>query len=643
MFNLFRSRDKVVRFFLGALLILVSLSMLTYLIPSYGSGSGEGDTVIADVGKDQVTLLEVQRQLQQAMRNRQVPAEFIPTFIPQVIDQMVTEQALAYEAKRLGYQVSDADLANAIRTILPNLFQDGKFVGKDVYSMVLAQQNLTIPEFEQSLSRQLLASKLRDVALAGIVVSPAEIEQDYRKRKEKVKIEYVKIANDKLRQEIKPTPEELRAAYDANKGAFQVPEKRSLTVVTLDPAKLEQTITPTDADLQRLYNQSKDRFRTPERVKVRHILLKTTDKSPAEEAQIKAKAEDLLKKIKAGADFAELAKKNSEDTGSAAKGGELPDWVVRGQTVPEFEKVAFSLKPHEISDLVKTQYGYHIIQVLAHEDARLQPFEEAKNQLASEYRKQQVTDMMQSLSDKLQAMLTKDPMHPEKAAQELHADVNKYDNLAAGSPVPGIGINKDFDESIAGLKLGQVSQPVLLAGDKLVMAVVTGVTPAHPATFEEAESQVRDQVIKDKLTKLVDQQASELAEKAKAAGGDLAKAAKSMGLEVKTSDDFDRAGAIEGLGSAVLVQEAFSRAAGSVVGPMALADGKLVYKVLSHTEANMAGLAAERDAIREDLKNRKARDRGALFEDGLRQALIQEGKIKIHQQVVNRLIANYRG
>lgn len=183
MFNLFRSRDKVVRFFLGALLILVSLSMLTYLIPSYGSGSGEGDTVIADVGKDQVTLLEVQRQLQQAMRNRQVPAEFIPTFIPQVIDQMVTEQALAYEAKRLGYQVSDADLANAIRTILPNLFQDGKFVGKDVYSMVLAQQNLTIPEFEQSLSRQLLASKLRDVALAGIVVSPAEIEQDYRKLK----------------------------------------------------------------------------------------------------------------------------------------------------------------------------------------------------------------------------------------------------------------------------------------------------------------------------------------------------------------------------------------------------------------------------------------------------------------------------
>lgn len=643
MFNLFRSRDKTVRFLLGALLILVSLSMLTYLIPSYGSAGGESDTVVAEIGKEKVTLMEVQRAVQQAVRNKQVPAEFMPHFVPQVIDQLVTEQALAYQARRLGYQVSDADLANAIRVILPNLFQDGKFVGKDAYAMVLSQQNLTIPEFEQSLSRQLLISKLRDVVVEGTVVTPREIEQEFRKNKEKAKIEYVKISEEKLRSEIKPTAEELRAYYEGNRKAFQVPQKQSLAVVVLDQAKLEQTINPTDADLQRLYTQNKDRFRTAERVKVRHILLKTTGKSPAEEAQIKTKAEDLLKKVKAGANFSELAKANSEDTGSAANGGELPDWVVRGQTVPEFEKVAFTLKPGEISDLVKTQYGYHIIQGIAKEQAHLQTFEEVKNQLATEFRKQRVTDMMQSLSDKVQTALTKDPLHPEKVAAELHVDVNKYDNLTQGSPVPGIGINKDFDESIANLKKGEVSQPVLLPGDKLVMAVVTDVVPPHPATFEEAQGDVRTQLVKERVAKLVDARAAELADKTKSAGGDLAKVAKSMGLEVKTSSDFDRAGAVEGLGSGMIVQDAFTKPAGTVVGPLPLSDGKFVYKVISHTEANLADLAAQRDSLREDLKSRKARDRSTVFEEGLRQTLSKEGKIKIHQDVVNRLIANYRG
>ncbi|HWC00264.1 MAG TPA: peptidyl-prolyl cis-trans isomerase, partial [Bryobacteraceae bacterium] len=343
-----------------------------------------------------------------------------------------------------------------------------------------------------------------------------------------------------------------------------------------------------------------------------------------------------------GANFSELAKQNSEDTGSAANGGELPDWVVRGQTVPAFEKTAFALKPGETSDLVKTEYGYHIIQVLAKEQARLQTFDEVKNQLAIEYRKQRTTDLIQTLADKAQVELAKDPLHPEKLAADLHVDVNRYENLPKGSPVPGIGANKDFDESIAGLKKGEVSQPVLLPGDRLVMAVLTDEMPPHPASFEEAQNNVRARFVKERVAKLLDQRAADLAAKAKA-DGDLAKAAKSMGLEVKTSDDFDRAGAVEGLGSGMLVEEAFAKPAGTLVGPVPMVDGKVVYKVLSHTEANLADLPSQRDSLREDLKSRKARDRGTLFEEGLRQALSKEGKIKIHQDVVNRLIANYRG
>src|SRR5215470_19902133 len=145
MFDLFRSREKSVRILLGALLLLVALSMLTYLVPNYNTGGDNpSDTVVAEVGKDPITIMEVQRSIQGAMRGRQIPPEVLGTMVPQMVEGIVNERALAYEADRLGYQVSDADIAQAIQTLIPNLFPDGKFVGKDAYAAMLAQQNLTI-------------------------------------------------------------------------------------------------------------------------------------------------------------------------------------------------------------------------------------------------------------------------------------------------------------------------------------------------------------------------------------------------------------------------------------------------------------------------------------------------------------------
>ncbi len=642
MFDLFRSRDKAVRILLGGLLLLVALSMLTYLVPSYNTGGGPTDIVVAEIGKDTVTMPEVQQIIQNTLRNNRLPASLMPNYIPQFINSMVNERALAYEAKRLGYKVSDADVAAAIRTFIPQLFPDGKFAGKDAYVAVLAQQNMTIPEFEADVARQLLVAKLRNVATEGIIVTPQEIEQEYKRRNEKVKIEWVKIAPDKLRSEVQATPGELRNYYDGHKQLYQVPEKRNLGILVIDQAKLQESIHPTDADLLRLYNDNKDSYRTPESVNIRHILLKTTDMNPQQEAAVKAKAEDLLKQIKGGANFAELAKKYSEDPGSASKGGEY-DGVVRGQMVPEFEKAAFSLQPGQVSELVKTQYGYHIIQVLSHEDARLKPFAEVKAQLASEYQKQRVNDLMQQTTDQAQAALTKDPLHPEKIAADLGIQYVKADDAAPGATLPVIGASRDFDDSVSTLKKGEVSQPVLVTGNKFAMAVCTDVIPTHPAAFAEVQDKVREAVIKDKLNRLVEQKANQLAEKARSNGGDLAAAAKSMGFEAKTSEAVDRAGAVEGLGPATMIQDAFSKPVGTVFGPTPVPDARVVGKVLEHIPADMAGLAAQRASIRDEIKGRKSQDRGALFEDGVRQALIKEGKIKIHQDVVNRLLANYRG
>jgi peptidyl-prolyl cis-trans isomerase D len=617
---------------------MVAISMLAYLVPNYGTGSSSADMVLAEVGSEVITITDAQKVVQGAMRNRQLPPEILPNYVPQMVDQMITERAMAYEAERLGFQVSDADVADTIRQLVPSLYQDGKFVGRDAYANMLAGQSLTIEQFENDLRRQVLITRLRDVALEGQVVNPLEIEQSFRKKNAKIKIEYVKLTADKYKGESQPSADDMQAYYKANLPRYQVPQKLSLTILVADQAKLEQSVNPTDADLQRQYNQNQDSYRTKERVRVRHVLVMTQGKPPADEPKLKAKAEDLLKQVRAGADFAKLAKENSEDPGSKDKGGEY--WIQHdGQMVKEFEDAAFRLKPGQ-SDLIRTSYGYHVFQVMEHQDAGLRTFAEVKPELSAEAKKQKVNDLMQAASDKAQAALAKDPSHPEKVAADFNLQLVRA-VYAPGVPIPELGPSPDFDQSLTGLKKGQVSAPVAVT-NKIAFAVVTDVIPARPNTFEEVQTQIRDAIVQNRSTVAVQTHAKELVEKAKAAGGDLAKAAKSMGLEVKTSSEFDRAGTIDGLGNASYVSEGFDKADGTVFGPIGVSDGAtVVSKVVSHVEPDMSKLPEQRATIRDEIKSQKARDRNALFESGVKETLTKQGKVKIHQDVFNRLLQSY--
>jgi hypothetical protein len=193
------------------------------------------------------------------------------------------------------------------------------------------------------------------------------------------------------------------------------------------------------------------------------------------------------------------------------------------------------------------------------------------------------------------------------------------------------------------LQKGEVSQPVALAGNKIALAVVLDVLPPRPATFAEVQNKIRDSIVSNRVVSAVQNHAKELVDKAKSMGGDLAKAAKAMGLEVKTSDDIARTGAIEGVGSATYVAEAFRLPDGSIFGPIPTPDSTIVGKVVSHVQPDMSKLPEQRVAIRDELKTQKGRDRGVLFEAGLREALIKQGKIKVHREVINRLIASYKG
>jgi len=560
--------------------------------------------------------------------------------VPQMIQEMITDRAVEYEAHKLGMQVSDQDVADYLRQNFPTLFQDGKFVGKEAYAALLQQQGVSIEEFEADLKRTMLTNKLREVAIEGEVVTPAEIEQEFRKKNDQVQLQYVKITQDKYKKEAEPTEEAMQQYFKTNAARYQDPESKNLVLLIADGAKIEQSLNPSDAELQAAYNQNIANYRLPERLNVRHILLMTKDKPAAEETKIKAKADDLVKQLRAGADFTEMVKKYTEDPGSKEKGGEY-DGVVRGQMVPEFEKAAFALKPMEISDPVKTQYGYHIIQVLKHEDARVKPFSEVKDDLAKQWKQQRVTNIMQNISDKAQTALQKDPDHPEKVAADLGMEVAHADGVAPGQAIPEVGSSADFDQAIAGLKKGEVSQPVSPAANKIVIAEVTGIVPAHPATFAEVKGQIQDSMLNSKLSRMVLDKAKELEDAAKANGGDLAKAAKGMGLEAKTTELFKRQATVDGLGNANYFEEAFKVPAGMVLSHVAMPDATVVAKVVQHADADMSKLPEQRNEIRDSLKTEKARERNTIFETGLVDELTRQGVIKMHPEVVTRIISSF--
>ena len=643
MFDLFRlgNREKLKKFGMAALLLMVSASMLLYLVPNYDRNSGSGDVVVAQIGKQTITETEVRHTIQNLTKGRQLPAEVLPNYVPEMINQIITERAMAYEADRLGLQVTDQDVADTLRQMYAGLFPDGKFVGKDVYAAMLAQQGTTIEQFESDLKRDMLITRLRQVALEGTIVTPLEIETEYRKKSELMKIQFVKMPVDKYKKESEPTDEQVAAYYKTNLPRFNNPAKKNLVILVADQAKIEASLNPSDADLMTAYNQNLGNFRMPERVQARHILLMTQGKPASDEPKIKAKAEDILKQLRAGADFAAMAKKNSEDTGSGEKGGDL-GWVARGQMVPEFEKATFSLKTGVISDLVKTQYGYHIIQVQAHEDARVKPFAEVKDELSKQWKQMQTGAKMQQISDTAQAALQKDPTHPEKVAADLGMQLVRADGAEPGKPLPEVGSNSDFDQSIATLKKGEVSQVVPLGASKLALAEVMDIVPARPASFEEVKGQIREFLGGQSLKLLLQERSQQLVAAAKA-NGDLAKAAKAMGLEAKTSEAFKRQATVEGFGSATYIDDAFPKPDGTILNPLPMPDGTVIVKVMEHVPPDMGQLAEQRDKIREGLKVQKARIRGNLFQDGLVDELVRQGKVKLHQDVINRIISSFRG
>ncbi|MGB8540715.1 MAG: peptidyl-prolyl cis-trans isomerase [Candidatus Acidiferrales bacterium] len=629
-------KNRWVKITMWVLLILISVSMVITLVPGLvgGSTASSPDTV-ASVGGQDISVLDVQRHLNMVLHGQNVPEMLKGLYAKQVLDQIIFSRALDLEAQRLGINVTPQEESDRIKQLLPAAWEGGAWTKDRYVAEVQNRTGMSVPEFESFLRDDMLMEKFRRLVTSSISVSPAEIENEFRRRNEKVQIEYALVKPTDLASSIQPTDAELSAYYNKNASRYQVPEKRSARYALLDLAKLRDATQVSDADLRAYYDAHIDQYKVENRAHVEHILFKTIGKTDAEIAEIRQKAEDVLKKAKSGANFEDLAKKYSEDDATKAKGGDL-GWIVEKQTVPEFEQAAFSVPKGSVSDLVKTQYGFHIIKVLDRETAHTKPFEEVRSTIVPILTDQKTSEQANNISTQMAgAVRQSNRQSLDDLARKFNLKLGDTPPASVTDPVGDLGNTPELHQILFQLRPGELSQP-LQVPQGFVILTPKDIQPAHQGTLAEVHDKVLADYQQEKSIELARTKAQELAKRVQS-GESFDQAAKALGLTAVTPEAFARNGSVPDVGSAKLLQASFGMSVGQVSPPTQVAGNWLVYRVVGHQPANPADLATQSDQIKQQLLQAKQTAAFEAFRAALEDRLKNEGKLTINADAMKRL------
>ena len=635
MFKSLHKKNLGVRIMLGVIVGLLGVGMLLYLIPGQGTDSVAAADVVATVDNQSITVTDVRAQLARIERTGSIPAALEPLYAQQVLNELVFQKELEAEAQQLGITVSDQERVDRIRQLIPTAFAGGAFVGNDQYAaQVETASGMGVAEFEGVVGKGLLEEKFRELVTDGMTVSPAEVQQEFRRRNDKIKISYVVIKPDDLQSKIEPGDADLSAYFEKNKPRYNVPERRVVQYAFLDLEQLRLRANISQDQIRSYYEQHIDSYKLPDRAHVAHILFKTVGKTDAEAEETRKKAEDVLKKAKSGANFGDLAKQFSEDT-TKDKGGDL-DWIVRGQTVPEFEQAAFSLPMGSVSDLVKTQYGFHIVKVIDRQNARTQTLDQVFPQILGTLQEEAAQRQAEDLSAQVSAEIRRSGrVSIDDLAKKFNLKLGKTQPLEANQPIPEVGNSPELTETVFRLRTGDDSAPIHTDKGYVVISV-TEDQPAHPATLPEVRDRVLADYRRDKATELAKTRAEDLAKRTKS-GEDLAKAAKALGLEAKTSELFSRTGTVPDLGGAAQLAPAFNLSAGQTSDAVSLGANWAVYRMLERQPANPADLAKQQQDIQQQLLDARRTMAFEAFRSSLDTRMKQQGKLKVNADNLKRI------
>lgn len=627
--------NRWIKISMSVLLAFICLSMLTYLIPGMGSAMTNNPDTVASVGGQDISVLDVQRQLNTVLHGQAVPEMLKGLYAKQVLDQMILTRSLELEAQRLGISVTPQEESDRIKQLLPSAWEGGTWAKDRYVAEVQNRTGMSVPDFESFLRDDMLREKFRQLVTDSISVTPVEIQDEFRRRNEKVTIEYALVKPAELASSIHPTDSELSAYYSKNAARYQIPEKRSARYALLDLAKLRANTAVSDDVLRAYYNAHIDQYKVENRAHVEHILFKTIGKTDAEIAEIRQKAEEVLKKAKSGANFEDLAKKYSEDDPTKPKGGDL-GWIVEKQTVPEFEQAAFSVPKGSISDLVKTQYGFHIIKVLDRETAHTKSFDEVRSAIVPIVAEEKATEEANSISTQMaSAVRQSNRQSLDDLAKKFNLQLGETPLVSVTEPIGDLGNTPELHQALSQLHPGELSQPLQIP-QGFVILTPKDVQPAHQGTLAEVRDRVLSDYQQEKSVELARTKADDFAKRVQE-GEPFDQAAKALGLSVATSQPFARTGSVQDLGSAKLLEASFGMKIGQVSPPTQIGGNWLVYRIASHDAPNLEDFAKQADQIKQQLLQGKQSAAFEAFRLALEDRLKQEGKLVIHPDILKRL------
>jgi peptidyl-prolyl cis-trans isomerase D len=620
MIRILQQDNRITKIIFAVIIGLAVITMVITLVPGIFDNTTTNDaTVYATVREPgilgrtigestPIKAVEVNQLATRQLQQQHLPEQLLPYLLPRAGQILVQRAILKHEADRMNLQVSDEDLRRELRTgpFAQYLFPNGNYIGDDAYINFVSSafgNQLSRADFESQVKADMELNRLQALITGGVTVSDSAVRDAYKVDGTKVKFDYVVISSDDIRKGINPSDAELQAFFKSNatRYATAIPETRKIQYAAFDASKLPGGKPQvTDAEIQTYYNAHKEQYEVKEQVKTRHILIAVPAGADAKtDSAAKAKAEDLLKQIKAGGSFADLASKNSDDPGSKAQGGELPMIPTAGLD-PAYAKAAMALNPGQTSDVVKSQFGYHIIQTEQKDAAHAKPLAEVKAEIVPVLEQQRAGAAEQTFASALAADAKKNGL--EKAAAAKGLNVVTTDYLAKDGTIAGLAdgsalLTQAFAE-VKGADPASVS-----TGDGFAVFQVADIKPAHAPDFAEYKSHILEDYRVQQVPQLLNAQLNKLEARAKELN-DLKKAAAELNLSLKTSDLVGKDGQVPDLG-AMNAQGAvaFTLAKGAISGPINTGRAGIVLSVVDKQEPTAEDITKNFAATREGLLN----------------------------------------
>ncbi|HEX8711760.1 MAG TPA: peptidylprolyl isomerase [Terracidiphilus sp.] len=619
--------------FTKVLFILViaaaSVGMVVYLIPglySLGTPSAGTYAVIYPHWYSRffssgaaVSQQQVETSAQQYIEARAPQAagnqNLLKMVEAQVGQQMVEQQVLVQVADQLGVRVTDDDVRNFLHTGMLGemFFPNGQFIGQDAYANTVATRwNMSVPQFENEIKTEIAIRRLQALITAPVTVSEQAVRDAYMKQNLKIKFDYAVLSAEQLRNQINPSDSQLEAYFKQNAARYAnaVPEQRTISYFAFTTNDLPGGVPqPTQQQIQQYYNDHKSQYQVPEEVDSRHILISVpANANDKQVADAKAKADSILKQLKSGADFAAMAKKYSDDPGSKAKGGEL-GFVQKGTMVPSFDNAIFTQPVGEIT-IVRSQFGFHIVQVEGRHPAHEQAMNEVLPEIQATLIQQQTAAAESNYAQQLTSEADKNGL--AKTAEAHHLQVATTQPLSQQGTISALPDSSQLLKKAFSTKPGDPPQSAT-TGVGYAVFQVKNVIPAHAPTFAEWKSNVLSDYRDQQLPGLIDKKTKELADQAQAEN-DLAKAAKAMGAKIETSDLVTASGQVPDLGAVGQVApQLFKLNVGNISGPIDTNSAGIVAKIVDKQEPTPAELAKNLDQTRDSMLEQQREQAFGIF------------------------------